>query len=119
LENHGLQKSKGDDKMLAEQILNKLTISPLFRLEIPEKPKVYVTTMYRFGNRESHSYVLGVWSDKHYALEMGNVEELWRGGKYLPEVTEWTIDDNEFDRLPDDAHNSKRNVLENEEGTIE
>lgn len=61
--------------------------------------KVYVTTMYRFGNRDLHSYVLGVWSTRELAEAHGNNETVWRGGKYKPEVTEWTIDANEYDDI--------------------
>ena len=59
--------------------------------------KVYVVTMYRWGDRESHSYVLGVWSNKELAGLHGGLECNWRGGKYEPKVTEWTIDANEHD----------------------
>jgi hypothetical protein len=61
--------------------------------------KVFVTTMYRYGDKDSHSYVLGVWSNEKLAWAAGNTESFWRGGKYMPEVTEWTIDANEFDNL--------------------
>ncbi len=54
--------------------------------------KVFVTTMYRGGDREKHSYVLGVWSSKELATQHGQNEAAWRGGKYDPEVTEWVID---------------------------
>ena len=52
---------------------------------------VFVTTMYRYGDREKHSYVLGVWSSSEVAMQAGQTEALWRGGKYEPEVTEWNI----------------------------
>ena len=58
---------------------------------------VFVTTMYRYGDREKHSYVLGVWSSRGGAMQAGQTEALWRGGKYEPEVNEWKIDANEFD----------------------
>ncbi len=58
--------------------------------------KVYVITMYRWGNHEAHSYVLGVWSNIDTALLQGRIEESYRGGKYSPEVTEWTIDASEY-----------------------
>lgn len=48
--------------------------------------KVYVVTMYRWGDRENHSYVLGVWDDKDVAIEKGKEEISYRGGKYEPEV---------------------------------
>ena len=60
---------------------------------------VFVTTMYRYGDREKHSYVLGVWSSSEVAMQAGQTEALWRGGKYEPEVTEWKIDTNEFDDI--------------------
>lgn len=59
--------------------------------------KVYVVTMYRWGDTESHSYVLGVWSNQELALLHGNLESNFRGGKYDPKVTEWIIDANEHD----------------------
>ena len=60
---------------------------------------VFVTTMYRYGDREKHSYVLGVWSSSEVAMQAGQTEALWRGGKYEPEVTEWKVDANEFDDI--------------------
>ena len=60
---------------------------------------VFVTTMQRYGNRELHSYVLGVWSTREIAMRAGETEALWRGGKYEPEVTEWKVDANEFDNI--------------------
>jgi hypothetical protein len=56
------------------------------------KGKLYVVTMYRWGDREKHSYVLGVFSKKHRAIQEGDAETEWRGGKYYPEVLETTPD---------------------------
>lgn len=53
---------------------------------------VYVVTMYRYGNHESHSYVLGAWSKKAKAQDEGVQEEEHRGGKYKPEITEWEVE---------------------------
>jgi hypothetical protein len=61
--------------------------------------KVYVVTMYRWGNHEEHSYVLGVWTNKIVAENYGITEESWRGGKYESEVTEWDLDANECDNI--------------------
>mgnify|MGYP000960774940 CR=1 FL=1 len=61
--------------------------------------KVYVVTMYRWGNQEEHSYVLGVWSNEELALLHGKNEESWRGGKYEPKVTSWEVDANEYDNI--------------------
>jgi len=57
------------------------------------KQLVYTITAYRWGDRESHSYVVGVTRKKHDALKAADVEEAHRGGrKYICEVLEWTID---------------------------
>jgi hypothetical protein len=52
------------------------------------KDKIYVVTMYRWGDRSSHSYVLGAYTKKNLAIEEANKESENRGEKYLPEVIE-------------------------------
>lgn len=47
---------------------------------------IYVTTMYRFGDRESHSYTLCAVKKKEIAIEMGQHESEMCGGKYFCEV---------------------------------
>lgn len=71
-------------------------------LFVEPKPPVYVVTMYRYGNHERHSYVLGVWSNEKDAVKAGFVEETWRAGKYKAEITTWIVDANEYDNLPHD-----------------
>lgn len=62
------------------------------------KSKVYVVTMYRYCNRENHSYVLGVFSTKTKAEKAGEEERENRGGtKYYPECLEVPID-----KVPDE-----------------
>ena len=54
---------------------------------------VYVVTMYRFGDRESHSYVLGAYSSRDIAEHHAKVEEvIWRAGKYKGAVEKFTVD---------------------------
>lgn len=43
---------------------------------------VYITTMYRFGSTERHSYIVGAYSSKEQAQFAGECEKSWRGGKY-------------------------------------
>lgn len=43
---------------------------------------IYVVTMYRWGDREKHSYVLGVFNDLSIAEDERITEEDNRGGKY-------------------------------------
>lgn len=52
------------------------------------KGKLYVVTMYRFGDRTNHSYILGVFSKKDAAIKRGDGESYFRGGKYMPECLE-------------------------------
>lgn len=61
----------------------------------PNKPRlVYIVTMYRFGDRENHSYVLGVYSKKEKAILEANDEKEFRGGnKYYPEILELDLND--------------------------
>ena len=51
--------------------------------------------MYRFADRELHSYVFGVYNDKENALQQAQEERMNRGGnKYWPEVLEMNINEN-------------------------
>ncbi len=53
---------------------------------------VYTVHAYRWGDRERHSYSVGVYSKKHAALKAAQTESDYRGGKYECEVLEWTLD---------------------------
>ncbi len=54
--------------------------------------KVYVVTVYRYGNKEGHSYVVGVYSEQWKALIAAQKEQDYRGGKYDYEVIQVEID---------------------------
>lgn len=56
------------------------------------KPIVYTVHAYRWGDRDNHSYTVGVYSKKHAAMKAAESERDWRGGKYECEVLEWTLD---------------------------
>ena len=56
--------------------------------------KIYVVTMYRFATRDSHSYVIGVYSTLAKAKRSGRCERMYRGGnKYFEEIVEMQLDD--------------------------
>lgn len=57
---------------------------------------IYTVHAYRWGDRECHSYLVGVYTKKLKALEAAEAEEEYRGGKYECEVREWKVD-NSFD----------------------
>lgn len=57
-----------------------------------KKNKIYITTMYRWGDTEKHSYVLFAGFSKHKAITCGNTEKIDRGYKYMPQVLEFDPD---------------------------
>ncbi len=62
---------------------------------------VYVATMYRYGEKENHNYIIGVYTTRNIAIHNGNAEILWRGFKYYPEVVEVELDKpNDIDNFP-------------------
>ena len=54
--------------------------------------KIYVVEMLRYGDHESHHYIIGAYSTTELAQSAGAVERSWRGGKYEPRVEEIEID---------------------------
>jgi hypothetical protein len=54
---------------------------------------VYIATVYRYGNREGHSYVVGAFSEEHLATQAVNYEYGMRGGKYRGEVLKCKVDE--------------------------
>lgn len=61
--------------------------------------KVYVVTMHRWGDDESHNYVLGAFTCKEAAAISGDIERTYRGCKYEPKVTECLLDSLEEDKI--------------------
>jgi hypothetical protein len=54
---------------------------------------IYIVTMYRWGNRERHSYVLGAYSSESIARTAALCEMVRRGGnKYWPEIIACEVD---------------------------
>jgi hypothetical protein len=48
--------------------------------------------MYRWGNRNNHSYIVYAGNSKSRAIDAGEEERDYRGAKYAPEVTEHVPD---------------------------
>ena len=53
---------------------------------------LYVTEMLRWGDTESHHYIVGVYSSREGAAFAGEIEKTWRGGKYEYQITESELD---------------------------
>jgi hypothetical protein len=53
------------------------------------KTKRYTVIAYKWGERDMHSYPIGVTSRKKQAIDWAEEEEEYRGGKYACEVTEF------------------------------
>jgi len=56
------------------------------------KNAIYVVTMYKFGERNNHSYVLIATMKKHKAIIMAEKEEQNSGEKYKAEIIEFIGD---------------------------
>lgn len=56
--------------------------------------EIFTIHAYRWGDRENHSYSVGVRKTSEKALELAKAEEEYRGGKYECEVIKWNINDN-------------------------
>lgn len=54
--------------------------------------KLYVVIAHYQGNRDKHSYLLGVYSNKDDAEQASLNEEEFRRGKYICEITEVMLD---------------------------
>lgn len=68
--------------------------------------QIYTVHAYRWGDRELHSYSVGVYPKKHAALQAAEAETEYRGGKYECEVIEWVIG-----RLSNVAHRPEGKVI--------
>ena len=64
------------------------------------KKYIYTVRACRWGDRETHSYIVGVYSKKHAAQKAATEEENWRGGKYQCEVIEWELGSENSDGSP-------------------
>ena len=53
---------------------------------------LYVTEMLRWGDQETHHYIVGVYSSREGAAFAGEIEKSWRGGKYEYQVVESKLD---------------------------
>ena len=60
--------------------------------------KLFVVEALRWGHRENHSYVVGVFDNLHDACEACVIEEMWRGGKYKCFINECNGMDIEIQR---------------------
>jgi hypothetical protein len=56
--------------------------------------KVYNVIVYRYGDKEKHSYIVGTTSTLEMAIELLEKEEIDRGGKYAGVVHERELDKN-------------------------
>lgn len=55
--------------------------------KIKNTEELFVVTMYRWGCRENHSYILGTFKSAKRATTAMSDEEIDRGGKYFGEIT--------------------------------
>lgn len=53
---------------------------------------MFVVEMLRWGDRELHSYVIGIYSTRELAESAGIAEREWRGNKYEYAISEFNVD---------------------------
>lgn len=63
---------------------------------------IYVVEMLRWGDDETHHYIVGTFSDRKVAEEYGDANKSYRGGKYEYRVVECLL--NEVDQEVVDYH---------------
>ena len=61
--------------------------------------KIYVVTMHRWGDDDSHNYVQGAFTRKAQATKAGEAEACYRGGKYAYKVVEVCLDAHDKDSM--------------------
>jgi hypothetical protein len=68
---------------------------------ITESPKssFFVVEALRWGDRENHSYVIGVFTTREQAELAGEVEVSWRANKYEYHISEFMLDFIPADKL--------------------
>ena len=54
---------------------------------------IYITEMIRWGDNETHHYIIGAFTIRDNAVKAGEIEKTWRGGKYDYQIVEMKIDD--------------------------
>lgn len=54
---------------------------------------VYIVEALRGGDRESHSYVVGVWADFDAAKKVADDHAAYRGGKYVCQVLQTMLNE--------------------------
>lgn len=65
---------------------------------------LYVVEMQRWGDNETHHYIIGAFSSESAAIEAGDIEKVWRDGKYEPHIQQLVVD-KEMDKEKIDYYN--------------
>lgn len=58
--------------------------------------ELYVVTMQRWGDDETHNYTVGIFDTLKLAEAVGQAHREWRGGKYEPLVERMVL--NQYDQ---------------------
>lgn len=64
-----------------------------------EPTQLYITEMLRWGETETHHYIVGVYSTFKQAELAGEAEKTWRGGKYEYKISPLNLDEG----IPEDV----------------
>ena len=47
---------------------------------------IYILEMLRWGEDDTHHYIVGAYTTEQAAILAGEIEKSWRGGKYEPNI---------------------------------
>ena len=74
--------------MKEDNIIDNTTEHIIIPLIEEKNDRIFVVTAYRWGGRNKHSYVVGVYESVDAALASATHEEYFRSDKYVCEVVE-------------------------------
>lgn len=75
---------------------------------------IFVVEMLRWGGKEDHHYVIGVYSSLKAACEAGLEHEQYRGGcgKYMPRITMTKVDSDDLRTVVDGLEEARHMLKE-------
>ena len=71
--------------------MDKLKPCPFYDAIASELDSVYTVRACRWGDSETHSYIIGVFLTQGEAEKAAQNERDWRGGKYDCEILKWIV----------------------------
>ena len=110
---HALRLALKDNNEFNEWVNKQENANELIKALTNSNDQLWVVEALRWGEREKHSYVVGVFDDRDLAHRVADAEEQVRGGKYECVVTEHYL--NGFDELIHSTFQAQDRIIDNED----